>query len=179
MTSSPIFSAARLAKSSAIQSVDDVTLARALPVLFVVLWIGGVAFVTTVFLPAVRDLRAPAERVVFFETAERRFANQARVTTALTGLSGLYMVVRLDLWDRFLSVEYWWMHAMVAVWLLFTLMLFVAEPLFLDRWLLARAKARPEATFKLTERLHWILLALSLITLIGAVLCSHGVLIVE
>jgi len=156
--------------------VDDVTLARALHVLLVVLWIGGVAFVTTVFLPAVRDLRAPAERVVL---AERRFANQARVTTALTGLSGLYMVVRLDLWDRFLSVEYWWMHAMVAVWLLFTLMLFVAEPLFLDRWLLARAKARPEATFKLTERLHWILLALSLITLIGVVLGSHGVLIIE
>ena len=176
MTSSPIFSAARLAKSSAIQSVDDVTLARALHVLLVVLWIGGVAFVTTVFLPAVRDLRAPAERVVL---AERRFANQARVTTALTGLSGLYMVVRLDLWDRFLSVEYSWMHAMVAVWLVFTLMLFVAEPLFLDRWLLARAKARPEATFRLIERLHWILLTLSLITLIGAVLGSHGVLIIE
>src|SRR6516225_11016194 len=178
MTSSPIFSAARIAELSAIP-VDDVTLARALHVLLVILWIGGVAFVTTVFLPAVRDLRAPAERVVFFETAERRFANQARVTTALTGLSGLYMVVRLDLWDRFLSVEYWWMHAMVAVWLLFTLMLFVAEPVFLDRWLLARAKARPEAAFRLIERLHWILLALSLITLIGAVLGSHGVLIIE
>ena len=178
MTSSPIFSAARIAELSAIP-VDDVTLARALHVLLVVLWIGGVAFVTTVFLPAVRDLQTPAEQVVFFETAERRFGNQARVTTAVTGLSGLYMVVRLDLWDRFLSVEYWWMHAMVAVWLLFTLMLFVAEPLFLDRWLLARAKTRPEATFRLIERLHWILLALSLITLIGVVLGSHGVLIIE
>jgi uncharacterized membrane protein len=158
--------------------VDDVTLARALHVLAVVLWIGGVVFVTTVLLPAVRDLHTPAERVVFFETVERRFGRQARVTTVLAGLSGFYMVVRLDLWDRFLSVEYWWMHAMVAVWLLFTLMLFGAEPLFLDRWLLARAKGRPDATFGLIERLHWILLALSLITLIGAVLGSHGVLII-
>jgi hypothetical protein len=66
---------------------------------------------------------------------------------------------------------------MVAVWLLFTLMLFVAEPLFLDRWLLAHAKARPEATFGFIARLHWILLALSLITLIGAVLGSHGMLL--
>jgi len=82
------------------------------------------------------------------------------------------------LWDRFRSLAYWWMHAMVAVWLLFTLMLFVAEPLFLDRWLRARAKARPEPTFGLIERLHWILLALSLITLIGALLGSHGVLII-
>jgi len=61
------------------------------------------------------------------------------------------------------------MHAMVAVWLLFTVMLFIAEPLFLDRWLLARAKTRPESTFTIVERLHWILLVLSLITLIGAV----------
>jgi uncharacterized membrane protein len=158
--------------------VDGVTLARGLHVPVVVLWIGGVAFVTTVLLPAVRDVHAPAERVVFFETVERRFGNQARVTTVLAGLSGFYMVVRLDLWDRFLSVAYWWMHAMVAVWLLFTLMLFIAEPLFLDRWLLARAKARPEATFRLIQRLHWVLLALSLFTLIGAVLGSHGMLII-
>jgi len=158
--------------------VDDVTLARALHVLAVILWIGGVAFVTTVLLPAVHDLQASAERVVFFETVERRFGRQARVTTVLAGLSGFYMVVRLDLWDRFRSLAYWWMHAMVAVWLLFTLMLFVAEPLFLDRWLRARAKARPEPTFGLIERLHWILLALSLITLIGALLGSHGVLII-
>jgi uncharacterized membrane protein len=122
--------------------VDDVTLARAFHVLAVVLWIGGVAFVTTVLLPATRNLHAPAERVVFFETVERRFGRQARVTTVLAGLSGFYMVVRLDLWDRFLSVEYWWMHAMVAVWLLFTLMLFVVEPLFLDRWLPAPRPGR-------------------------------------
>ena len=136
------------------------------------------AFVTTVLLPTVRDLSTPAERVIFFETVERRFGRQARVTTVLAGLSGFYMVVRLDLWNRFLSVEYWWMHAMVAVWLLFTLMLFVAEPLFLDRWLRARASSRPESTFALVERLHWILLVLSLITLIGVVLGSHGMLII-
>jgi len=86
------------------------------------------------------------------------------------------MVVRLDIWYRFLSVSYWWMHAMVAVWLLFTLMLFLAEPLFLHRWLLVRASIRPESTFDLVERLHRILLALSLITLIGSVLGSHGML---
>ena len=157
--------------------MDDVTLARALHVLAVVLWIGGVAFVTTVLLPAVRDLKVPEERVVFFEIAERRFGRQARVSTALAGLTGFYMIVRLDLWDRFLSSEYWWMHAMVMVWLLFTLMLFVAEPLFLHRWLLARANTRPESTFRLVERLHQILLVLSLITLIGAVMGSHGLLI--
>jgi uncharacterized membrane protein len=158
--------------------VDDVTIARAFHVLAVVLWIGGVALVTTVLLPAVRNIQAPADRIVFFDNVERRFSGQARFMTALAGLTGFYMVVLLDLWDRFLSVAHWWMHAMVAVWLLFTLMLFVAEPLFLHRWLLARAKTRPETTFRLVERLHQILLALSLITLIGAVMGSHGVLVI-
>ena len=36
------------------------------------------------------------------------------------------------------------MHSMVGVWLLFSLLLFIAEPLFLHRWFLARAKAAPD-----------------------------------
>jgi uncharacterized membrane protein len=158
--------------------VDDVTIARALHVLAIALWIGGVAFVTTIVLPALRDRQAPAERFVIFETVERRFGGQAHLTSVLAGLTGFYMLVRLDLWDRFLSGAFWWMHAMVLVWLLFTLILFVGEPLFLHRWLLARAKTRPEATFRLVERVHQILLALSLITLMGAVMGSHGIVII-
>ena len=154
--------------------MDDVTIARVVHVLAVVLWIGGVAMVTTVLLPAVRRLKSAEEQVAFFTSVEGRFGRQARVTTLLAGASGLYMVYRLDAWDRFASAGYWWMHAMVAVWLLFTLMLFVAEPLFLHRWFMARAAVAPGATFRVIQRLHWLLLALSLITVAGAVAGSHG-----
>jgi len=106
---------------------------RALHVLGVVLWIGGVAFVTTVLLPAVRRLKSPAERVAFFEEIERRFAWQARATTLLVGATGFHLTAAWDLWARFGSPGYWWMHAMVAVWAIFTVMLFIAEPLFLHR----------------------------------------------
>ena len=156
--------------------MDEVAIARALHVLAVVFWIGGVAFVTTVLLPAVRRLRAPEERLALFDAIERRFAWQARIATVLTGLTGLDMLIRLDLWDRFLSAGYWWMDAMVLVWLLFTLMLFVAEPLILHRWVIARAKAEPEATFRLVERLHRLLLAASAVAVLGAVAGSHGLL---
>jgi uncharacterized membrane protein len=147
--------------------MEDVTIARVLHVLSVVLWIGGVAFVTTVLLPAVRRLGG-------LDKWMARFAWRARISTLLAGLTGFYMLSRLDLWDRFLSDRYWWMHAMVRVWLLFTLMLFAAEPLFLHRRLLARAKAEPVATFRHVERLHRILLTVSLITVLGAVAGSHG-----
>ena len=159
--------------------MDEVAIARALHVFAVVLWIGGVGFVTTVLLPAIRRLRVPDERLALFDAIERRFAWQARIMTLITGLTGLDMVIRLDLWDRFLTISYWWMDAMVLMWFLFTLMLFVAEPLILHRWLMARAKVEPQATFKLVERLHWILLTASLVTVLGAVAGSHGLFMFE
>ena len=154
--------------------MDDATLARAIHVFGVVLWIGGVGFVTTVLLPAVRRLKEPEERAAFFEAVEQRFAWQARATTLLVGISGFYLVQTWDLWDRFAEIEFWWMHAMVLVWAVFTMMLFVAEPLVLHRWFLKRAVEKPEETFRLIQRMHWVLLTVSLVTVIGATIGSHG-----
>jgi len=156
--------------------MNDVVIARAVHVLGVVLWIGGVSFVTTILLPAVRDLKAPDQRVAFFEQIEGKFAWQARATTLLVGISGFYITWAWNLWPRFLSIQFWWMHAMVLVWVVFTVMLFVAEPLFLHRWFLQSAEKNPERVFQLIERLHWVLLGISLITVLGAAAGSHGLL---
>jgi uncharacterized membrane protein len=126
--------------------MDDVAIARALHVLAVVIWIGGVAMVTMVVLPAVRDGDVGPNRVQVFEVIERRFVWPARIATVVVGLTGFYMTQRLELWDRFRTGEFWWMHAMVCLWLLFTVVLFVAEPLILHRWLHAHAVRRPIPT---------------------------------
>jgi uncharacterized membrane protein len=154
----------------------DIVIARLLHVLAVVLWIGGVGFVTLVLLPAVRRSNAADQRVPAFHGLEERFARQSRITTVIAGLSGFYMAWRLDLWSRFESASFWWMHAMVLVWLIFTVMLFVIEPLFLHR-AFARPAVGPvaEARFRRIERLHRILLTLSLITVAGAVAGSQGI----
>ena len=155
--------------------MTDFAVARALHVLAVVLWIGGVGMVTTVLLPSIRRTYPVRDRFKVFHRLEQRFAGQARFTTALAGASGFYMVWRLDAWSRFEGAEFWWMHAMVLTWLLFTMMLFVIEPLFLERALHRRASVAPEATFRLVEWLHRILLTLSLVTVVGAVAGSQGV----
>ena len=159
--------------------MDDFTIARALHVVSIVFLIGGVAFVTTVLLPAVRHLKAPEERMTFFDQIERRFARQARISTTIVGLTGFYMLYRFDLWDRFRYSAYWWMDAMVGLWLIFTLMLFVVEPLILHRWLLAQSQVKPETTFRLVEWLHRVLLFISLITALSAVAGSHGLQLFE
>ncbi|MDR3539172.1 MAG: hypothetical protein P4L71_21965 [Acetobacteraceae bacterium] len=155
--------------------MPDLAIARALHVLAVVLWIGGVGMVTTVLLPAIRRAYPADQRFPLFHGLEQRFAGQARFTTLLAGVSGFYMVWRLEAWDRFRAAGFWWMHAMVCVWLVFTLMLFVIEPLFLERQLARRAAVAPEATYRLVEWLHRILLLLSLVTVAGAVAGSQGI----
>jgi uncharacterized membrane protein len=71
--------------------MEEYIVAMVLHVLDVVVWIGGVAMVTTVLLPATRGMKEPEARVTFFEQIERRFAWQARFTTLITGLTGFYM----------------------------------------------------------------------------------------
>ncbi|MDE2111977.1 MAG: hypothetical protein KGJ79_12605 [Alphaproteobacteria bacterium] len=70
----------------------DVTIALALHVAAIVVWIGGVAMVMTVLLSAVKWFKVSEDRVAFFEMVERHFACQARGITLFSGATGLYTV---------------------------------------------------------------------------------------
>ena len=153
--------------------MDLYVLARVLHVLAVVHWIGGVAMVTLVILPQMQALPA-ADRIAMFERLEGRFGSQAKLSTLVAGLSGLWMLWLSDGWGMFLDSGHWWLHLMVAVWALFTLVLFVLKPLVLHRWFHARATRDPAGTFALVLRLHRVLLALSALAVAGAVQGAHG-----
>ena len=154
--------------------MDWFALARILHIVAVVVWIGGVALVTTTVLPAVRAGEVGSDWLGAFRTIERRFIGQARVAVIIVGVTGFYMVVQADLWDRFGAAEFWWMHAMIFVWLVFALELFVAEPFILHRVFEKWAANRPDRTFAWLQAAHWFVLALSLLTIAGAVAGSHG-----
>ncbi|MFT8541960.1 hypothetical protein [Acetobacter sp.] len=154
--------------------MDELAIARALHVLGVVIWIGGVSMATTAALPALRHGVFGPDRLAAFQAFERRFVWQARSAVVLVGLSGLFMVMKMDLWSRFSEPGFWWMHAMVGLWLVFALVLFVAEPLVLHRHFNVWAKRDPEAAFAVLQRVHAVLLVLGLVTIFGAVAGSHG-----
>ncbi len=150
------------------------TLARVLHILAVVLWIGGVAMVTTVLIPAIKKLKSKEERIDTFEQIEGRFALQAKITTLITGITGFYMMYELDGWDRYLDYRFWWIHAMTLVWVLFSLVLYILEPLVLHKVFRKYASENSDKTFKIMHRAHWVLLTISLLTTAGAVAGSHG-----
>lgn len=154
--------------------MDDVLIARALHVVGIVIWIGGVAFVTLIILPAIRGAELGDDKLQAFHSVERRFVRYARTAVLLVGLTGLYMCWRLDIWNRFREAEFWWMHAMAGLWIIFALLLFVLEPLFLHRRFPEFARRNPELAFTLLQRVHWILFILSGTTILGAVVGSQG-----
>lgn len=154
--------------------MDDFTIARGLHILAVVLWVGGVGFVTTTATPAIRALHPPAERLAAFHNFERRFVWQARLWVLLAGASGFWMVWRGDLWARFQDPHFWWMHAMAGLWAIFMAMLFVIEPLVLHRRFVA--SATPAKDFDRLEFMHRVLLAALLVTVAAAALGARGAL---
>jgi uncharacterized membrane protein len=147
--------------------MDDLILARALHVLGVIHWIGGLAFVTLVVLPLCRT--QAGDGLTLFQAVERRFSAQVRVSVPLVGATGFWMTWRLELWGRFADPGSWWMGAMLGLWLLFMLLLFVIEPIMASR-------AKPDDRSSAIRRLllaHRVLLAAAA-TALGAVAGAHG-----
>ena len=156
------------------QDFDIFVFARSLHIIGVVLWIGGVAFVTTVLIPSLKRISASENRLELFERLENKFSFQAKIATLITGISGVYMLFFMDAWSRYLELQFWWMHLMTFVWFIFTVVLFVLEPLFLHRWFHQKASENSDTAFMKLHTMHIILLLLSLIAVFGAVAGSHG-----
>lgn len=153
--------------------MDDVTLARALHVIGVIHWIGGVAFITLVVLPLAAARASGKEGIAFFESVERQFSAQVRISIPLVGATGLWMSYRMDLWSRFIDPHFWWMDAMLGLWLVFMAIVFVAEPLLHHR-LEAKARVAPDAVLRGMIVMHAVLLTLAAVTAFGAVAGAHG-----
>jgi uncharacterized membrane protein len=147
--------------------------ARAVHVLAVVLWIGGLSLVTTVLLPGMKR-KPPEVWLREFDALEQRFAPQARIAALLALLSGLYILYQYDLWYRFAEARFWWMDLMVGVWLLFAALLFVIEPFVVHRARARLAASSPETALLRMIALHRVMLALSLLAIFAAICGSHG-----
>ncbi len=154
--------------------MNDLTLARAIHILSIVVWMGGVTFVTLILIPVLRRSAPKTDQLTIFNLIENRFASIARFMVLLAGISGFYMTYKLDAWDRFLQAQFFWMHAMVIVWSLFFLALFVIEPFILKNHGRMVKNGHNISNLRKTQIVHLIILTLSLFTIVVSVLGAHG-----
>ena len=149
-----------------------VPLLIAIHVITVVLWIGGVGFVTIIIFPMLLKMEDSFEKVMMFQRVENKFAKQARIYAIITGLTGgllLYMKKEYSLIFTRAGIG---ITLMLIAWLIYTFVLFFERNIFKTLF------SQPEKldTAKIFLRLnifHWFLLGLSLLAVGAGIWTGH------
>lgn len=143
------------------------TIALIIHVLSIVIWIGGVTFVTIIMFPMIQRTKNSLEQVMMFQGVEHRFSKIAKVMVILTGLSGFYL-----LYEKGLSSG---VYIMIFVWTLYASLLF-----FLEKIIFKKVFAKPSGeqldtkqVFFRLQVFHWFVLILSFSAIAVGVWTGH------
>lgn len=146
--------------------------------LTVIIWIGGLAFVTIIILPMAINTKDSLQKVLTFQRVEHRFAKLARIYNVVTGVSGFIMLY-LSGWHKMLFTRQGIpLTFMTMTWVFWFVMLWGLEPIvikkMLDKMLKSGEKMDIDGVFLKMNRLHWFMVALSLAAAAAGALTAHG-----
>ncbi len=150
-----------------------VSILTAIHVLGVVIWIGGVAFVTMIVFPMLTKMENSIEKVLFFQGIEHRFAKIAKISVAVVGLTGAWLLYETGEWRILFSMAGIGPTLMLIVWTCYLLVLLFEGKIFS---MLFKGKTGQDAdkVFGLLSGFHWVVLSLSLLAIGVGVWAGHG-----
>jgi uncharacterized membrane protein len=150
-----------------------VPLLTAIHVTTIVLWIGGVAFVTIIIFPVLLRMEDSFEKVLLFQRVENKFAKHARIYAWIAGITGGLLLYLTGEYGALFTMNALGPTVMLIVWLLYILVLTFEKKIF--SVLFSQPEKRD--TSKIFVRLntfHWIILGLSLAAVFVGVWAGHG-----
>ena len=146
--------------------------------LTVILWIGGLGFITTMVFPIILRTPDALAKVLLFRRIEHRFAGTARIYNLVTGASGIVMVLLMGWQSLYTKRQGLPLLVMTLIWVFWFVMLFGLEPLIirkmLERMMKDTEKMDIDAVFSRMNRMHWLLLVVSLIAATSGAVFAHG-----
>lgn len=145
----------------------------AVHVIGVVLWIGGVAFVTMVVFPMILRMENSLEKVLFFQGVEHRFAKIAKTSVVIVGVTGGILLHMTGEWNILFKASGIGPTLMAIVWLLYVLVLMFEGRLF-KAIFKGEAQQDTAKVFYRLSAFHWVILGLSLIAVAVGVWAGHG-----
>ncbi|MBI1810931.1 MAG: hypothetical protein HY035_04100 [Nitrospirae bacterium] len=145
----------------------------AIHVIGVILWIGGVAFVTMVVFPMIMRLENSLEKVLFFQGIEHRFAKIAKTSVVVVGVTGVLLLQITGKWNIMFKASGVGPTLMAVVWLFYVLVLMFEGRLF-KAIFSSEAQQDAAKVFYRLSVFHWVILGLSLLAVGVGVWAGHG-----
>ncbi len=150
-----------------------VPLLTAIHVTTVVLWIGGVSFVTIIIFPMLLGMEDSFEKVLLFQRMENRFAWQARIYAWTAGITGGLLLYLTGEYRELFTMNALGPTVMLIVWLLYTIVLTFEKKIF-GVLFSQPGKLDSAKIFARLNAFHWIILGLSLLAVFIGVWTGHG-----
>jgi len=141
-------------------------------VLSVVIWIGGVAFVTAIVFPVLQHMEDSMAKVSFFIGFERRFQLLAKILVILVGVTGIFLFLERGAFASLTREETVLLGYKFFIWLFYLVLLFGAEKRLMAA--LVSPKTTLERAFKRMSVFHWVALILSLIAVVAGIRLVRG-----
>lgn len=149
-------------------------LLTAIHVVSILLWIGGVAFVTIVVFPLILRMEGSLEKALFFQGVEHRFSRIVVTPCILVSLiTGVTLLLLTGEWKILFSLSDLGPTVMILVWVLYVVILLSERRIFRAIFI-QKESARIETVFRRLTVFHWFILGLSLLAVFVGVLAAHG-----
>jgi uncharacterized membrane protein len=150
-----------------------ISLLAAIHVVAVVIWIGGVAFVTVIVFPMLLRMEDTLEMVLMFHRLENRFAKHARAYVWITGITGFALLYLQGRFPGLVSTANVGILAMLVAWFFYVFVLTFEKKIF------GKIFGKPESidakkVFKALTVFHWVILGISLFAVGAGVWQGHG-----
>lgn len=139
----------------------------------IVIWIGGVAFVTMITFPMIQRAGNSLEQVMMFQGVEHRFSKIAKVLVITAGLSGLYLLYEKYGFNfKNLGFGVW---LMIIVWAFYASLLFGLEKIIFKKLFTAPSgeELNTKQIFFRLQAFHWVVLALSFSAIAAGIWTGH------
>lgn len=151
-----------------------VPLLTALHVVTIVLWIGGVAFVTIIIFPMLLRMEDSLEKVLLFQRVENKFARQARSYAWMAGITGGILLYLTGQYSILFTLNGLGVTIMLLVWLIYTFILTFEKRIF--KVLFSQPeKLDTSKVFRRLNLFHWFIMGLSLLAVFVGVYSGHMV----
>ncbi len=144
----------------------------ALHVATIVLWIGGVAFVTIIVFPLIARMTDSFDAVMLFQGVEHRFAKHARLYVAISGITGFLVLYLEGLQGLLFTARGLGITIMLIAWAFYLLVLIFEKRIF------KKVFGKPEKfdvkkVFTGLGVFHWFVLGLSMLAVLAGVWQGH------